>query len=242
MVKAVIVDDELHARESLNHMLRTYCPTVHVVGEAERIEEAYEVILKSKPDLVFLDMQLTDGLGFDLLRRFDELHFKVIIISAYQEFAIKAFKFSAVDYLLKPIDPDDLARAVDNALSKVYDDSQQQSLNALIENTKNPEKKDKLIVLRNSEETYIVNTSEIVRCESDNNSTNFILADKSRIRVTKTLKEFEELLEECGFVRCHQSHLVNRHHIEKIIRFPSLSLQMDNGDSIPVSFRKRKQL
>lgn len=240
MVKAVIVDDEKHARDSLAQMLNVYCPTVTVAGSAEGIQTAYQLIISTKPDLVFLDMQLVDGHGFDLLKKFEPIPFKVIIISAYQDYAVKAFKFSAIDYLLKPIDPDDLVKAVDSALNHSFYEKQQERLNAVIENTKNQGSKKKLLALKNSEGIFIVNTNEIVRCESDNNATTFILNDSSRIRVTKTLKEFEELLGECGFIRCHQSHLINQIHIEKISRFPNPSITLSNGDVVPVSFRKRK--
>ncbi len=242
MVKAVIVDDERHARDSLAQMLNVYCPAVAVTGSADGIQSAYQLIISTKPDLVFLDMQLVDGHGFDLLKKFDRIPFKVIIISAYQEYAVKAFKFSAVDYLLKPIDPDDLAKAVDIALLQDLNDKQQERLNALIENTSNVSKKKKLLALRNSEGTFIVNTLEIVRCESNNNTTTFVLVDGNKIRVNRTLREFDEMLNECGFLRCHQSHLVNQMHIEKISRFPSSVITMDNGDVVPVSFRKRKSL
>ena len=242
MVKAVIVDDEIHARETLFLMLNMYCPEIAVVGKTDSVEAAYHLIKLHQPDIVFLDMELTDGLGFDLLKKFDKLFFRVIIISAYQEYAVKAFKFCAVDYLLKPVDPDELAKAVDEALSQALNDNQQERLNALIENTRNTGRNDKLLALKNSEGTFIVNTSEIIRCESDNNTTTFILADGNRVRVTRTLKEFDELLNGCGFLRCHQSHLVNQQHIDKISRFPKPLITLSNGDIVPVSFRKRKTI
>lgn len=242
MVKAVIVDDEVHARETLSRMLNVYYPSIAVIGKAESIKNAYDLIKTQCPDIVFLDMQLTDGHGFELLKMFDTITFKVIIVSAYQEYAVKAFKFSAVDYLLKPVAPDDLVKAVDIALAQALSDKQQERLNALIENTRNIGKKEKLLALRNSDGTYIVNTSEIVRCESDNNTTRFFLTDGNQVRVNRTLKEFDEMLNECGFLRCHQSHLVNQQHIEKISRFPESVITMNNGDVVPVSFRKRRSI
>lgn len=242
MVKAVIVDDEFHARETLARMLNIYCPTIAVVGVAESIKSAYDLINTQKPDIIFLDMQLSDGHGFELLKMFDTITFKVIIVSAYQEYAVKAFKFSAVDYLLKPVDPDDLVKALDIAMAQALNDKQQERLNALIENTRDIGKKEKLLALRNSDGTYIVNTSEIVRCESNNNTTTFFLMDGNQVRVNRTLKEFDEMLNECGFLRCHQSHLVNQRHIEKISRFPESVITMNNGDVVPVSFRKRRSI
>ncbi|HBI81503.1 MAG TPA: DNA-binding response regulator [Bacteroidales bacterium] len=242
MVKAVIVDDEIHARETLFLMLNMYCPEIAVVGKTDSVEAAYHLIKLHQPDIVFLDMELTDGLGFDLLKKFDKLFFRVIIISAYQEYAVKAFKFCAVDYLLKPVDPDELAKAVDEALSQALNDNQQERLNALIENTRNTSRNDKLLALKNSEGTFIVNTSEIIRCESENNTTTFVLADGNRVRVTRTLKEFDELLNGCGFLRCHQSHLVNQQHIDKISRFPTPLITLSNGETVPISFRKRKTI
>ncbi|HDP75763.1 MAG TPA: response regulator transcription factor [Bacteroidales bacterium] len=242
MVKAVIVDDEIHARESISRMLNVYYPSITVIGKAESIKSAYDLIKTQCPDIVFLDMQLTDGHGFDLLKMFEDIPFKVIIVSAHQEYAVKAFKFSAVDYLLKPVDPEDLVKAVDIALAQAFSDKQQERLNALIENTKNIGKKEKLLALRNSDGTYIVNTSEIVRCEPDNNATIFYLVDGNKIKVSRTLKEFDEMLNECGFLRCHQSHLINQRHIEKISRFPKSRITMSNGDVVPVSFRKIKSI
>ncbi len=240
MIKAIIVDDEKLACESLSQMLGIYYPTINVVATATGINNGYEAITHLKPELVFLDMQLSDGLGFDLLQRFEKIDFKVIIVSAYQEYAVKAFRFSAVDYLLKPVDPDDLVKAVDSALTLAINDSQQERLNALIENTKQEGTKERLLALRNTEGTFIVKTSEIVRGESKNNVTHFILSDGTQIRVTKTLKEFEDLLRDCGFIRCHQSHLINQSKIEKISRFPSPSITLCNGDIVPVSFRKKR--
>ncbi|MCB9000375.1 MAG: response regulator transcription factor [Bacteroidales bacterium] len=239
MVNAVIIDDETKVREVLVLLLRNYCPNVHVIGQANSVKTGYEVIVKSNPNLVLLDMQLSDGNGFDLLRKFSSISFGLIIITAYQEYAIRAFKYSAIDYLLKPIDPIELSNAIDR-LSKTSENNLiNQQFEALLANTESKNPPDKKIVLKTIDEIHVINTSEIIRCEAHNNQTTFVIQDYENITVSKTLKEYEDLLSEDGFVRCHQTHLVNKKHVKDKNYIPVLSFTMSNGDIVPISYRKK---
>ncbi|MGE0077920.1 MAG: LytR/AlgR family response regulator transcription factor [Bacteroidales bacterium] len=242
MFNAVIIDDESKVREVLKQMLNIYCPNIKVIGEADGVESGHRCIYNLKPEVVFLDMQMNDGNGFDLLRRVSPINFHLIIVTAYQEFAIKAFKYSALDYLLKPIDPTDLIAAIEK-ISTTYNQSETQNkFEALLTNTSNQESTNKKLVLKTISGIHVVDTDQILRCESHNNVTEFILTEGDPIRVSKTLKEYEELLAECGFIRCHQSHLINSVFISKVIRFPSPSIKMTDGTLIPVSIRKKEVL
>ncbi len=239
MFTALIVDDELNSRQTLAYLLSHFCPTVRVIGEAEGVESAYTSIQKLNPDIVFLDLQLADGNGFELLRMFEEVHFMLIIVTAYQEYAIRAFKYCALDYLLKPIDVNSLVDAVDRLQHSFSSQEANRKFQVLLSNTSACSKKCKKLVLKSLEGLRVVETDEIVRCESHNNTTEFILTTEQGVMVSKTLKEYEELLAPEGFIRCHQSHLINKRHVKEVLRFPSPTIRMDNGDEVPVSVRKR---
>ncbi|MCB8964059.1 MAG: response regulator transcription factor [Bacteroidales bacterium] len=242
MLTAIVIDDENKVRETLKQMLTIYCPNISIVGEADGVASGYSCICKLNPDVVFLDMQMNDGNGFDLLRRFNPITFQLIIVTAYQDYAVKAFKYSAVDYLLKPIDPTDLITAVEK-ISISYNQSETKAkFDALISNSTKPEAKNKKLVLKTVVGIHIVETDSIIRCESHNNTTEFIFTDTAPIRVSRTLKEYEDLLSDCGFIRCHQSHLINPIHIVKVIRYPAPTIRTTDGFSIPVAIRKKDLL
>jgi len=242
MLSAVVIDDESKVRETLKQMLSIYCPNINVIGEADGVESGYRIITTQNPDVVFLDMQMNDGNGFDLLNKFSPINFQLIIVTAYQEYAIKAFKFSAVDYLLKPIDPSDLISAVEK-ISTSYNQTETKSkFDALLSNTVNQESSSKKLVLKTISGIHVVDTDNIIRCESHNNTTEFIFKDNVPIRVSRTLKEYEDLLDDCGFIRCHQSHLVNQKYIVKVMRFPTPAIRMSDNSEIPVAIRKKDLL
>jgi len=242
MLNAVVIDDESKVRETLKQMLSIYCPNINVIGEADGVESGHRIITTQNPDVVFLDMQMNDGNGFDLLNKFSPINFQLIIVTAHQEYAIKAFKFSAVDYLLKPIDPSDLISAVEK-ISASYNQTETKSkFDALLSNSKNQESITKKLVLKTINGIHVVDTDTIVRCESHNNTTEFIFTEGAPIRVSRTLKEYEDLLADCGFVRCHQSHLVNQKYITKVIRFPTPTIRMADSSEIPVAIRKKDLL
>ena len=234
MIKAVIIDDIPEAIEVLKSDLENYCVNIEVIGKAEGVVSGAKVIKELNPDLVFLDIQMQDGTGFDLLEILPETNFKLIFTTASDEYAVKAFKFSAVDYLLKPIDPDELMDAV----SRVEDqDKPAERIELLKENFHQP----KRIALNTLEKIHIVQVEEILRCESNINYTMFYFTDGTKLLVTKTLKEFDKLLGGHNFIRVHQSHLINTAFIKEFTKSDGYIIMKD-GTKVPVSTRKKQVL
>lgn len=237
MIKAIIVDDIKESREALKADLDAYCENIEVIGEADSVVTAAKVIKQLNPSLVFLDIQLGDGSGFDILEILGQVKFNIIFTTASDQYAVRAFKYSAIDYLLKPIDPEDLTAAVKKAEGQKQVPSEAISL--LMENTKNPNKPVKRLALNTLDKIHVVNISDIIRCEADVNYTQFHFAGKNKLLVTKTLKDFEDLLKDHGFLRVHQSHLVNTNFIKEFVKSDGGYLVMNEGTNVPVSTRKR---
>jgi len=240
MITAIIVDDEARARETIRKMLSSFCPQVSVIGEGFSVESGYSIINQLKPDAVFLDIEMPDGTGFDLLKKFPSIDFKFVFITAYQEFAVKAFKYSAIDYILKPIDPSDLVKAVEKLNEIRYSDEINQKFKTLVENAEMPEGKSNKIILKTFESVIVVHTDSIIRCESQSNYTLFYFTDSTKVLVSKTLKEYDDLLSSSGFLRVHQSHLVNLKFVKNYKRFPDSQIFLSDGTTIPVAVRKRE--
>jgi two-component system LytT family response regulator len=242
MIRTVVIDDEKKARETIIEMLGYYCKEVEVVGEAKDVLSATGVIKKSNPDLVLLDIKMPDGTGFDLLRKFDNIDFHIVFITAYEEYAINAFKFSALDYLLKPIDPDDLVNAIEKVEKRIKKDELELKVGALLENIGQISGKEKKLVLKTTSNIHVVNLDEIIRCQSDKNYTHFHTVEGEKIIVSKTLKDFDELLRDYNFYRVHQSHLVNLSFIKRYEKTDGGFLVMKDNSKVPVSFRKKEEL
>ncbi|WP_028981741.1 LytR/AlgR family response regulator transcription factor [Sporocytophaga myxococcoides] len=245
MIKALIIDDVEKARVALRSDIKSYCPEVDVIGEADGVEIGMRLIKAVSPDVVFLDIKMSDGSGFDLidkLKKENIINFQVIFTTAYNEFAIKAFKFSAIDYLLKPVDPDDLMQAVKKIRKSESKDQLSENLNLLLENIKGMQTVGKRIALNSIDKVQLVNVSDIIQCESQKNYTIFYLQNHKQILVTKTLKEFEEMLESDGFLRVHHSHLINLKHLKEYIKADGGYAVMSDSSQVPVSVRKREQL
>ncbi|MEZ5013778.1 MAG: LytTR family DNA-binding domain-containing protein [Chitinophagales bacterium] len=238
MIRAVITDDESKARSALKQELAFNCPEVEIVGEADSVESALQCISDVKPELLFLDIQLSDGLGFHILERMQNEQISVIFTTAYSEYALKAFKTHAVDYLLKPISGDDLKQAVAKAIQERKSDQAQQ-LESLIEQLSKRAGQPGKIVLKDMHKTYFVKAEEIMYCEAEGIYTCFYLADGSSIMVSKNLKEYESILEPMGFIRTHHSFLVNGMRIKLFDKSEGGMLVLDNGKQIPVSQRKK---
>jgi two-component system LytT family response regulator len=234
MIRAIIIDDIGEARAVLKSDLENYCPNIEVVGEAEGVVTGAKCINELKPDLVFLDIQMKDGSGFDLLEILPIKNFKLIFTTASDEYALKAFKFSAVDYLLKPIDPDELMEAVNRV---EHQEKASERISLLKENLNHP----KRIALNTLDKIHIVQVAEIVRCESSVNYTMFYFTDDTKLLVTKTLKEFDQLLSDHDFIRVHQSHLINVKFIKGFTKSDGYIFLKD-GTKIPVSTRKKQVL
>jgi len=233
---AAIVDDVAQARETLKEDLETYCPDVEIIGEADGVVTGSKLLRGIKPDIVFLDIQLQDGSGFDILEIVPDLEAKVIFTTASDEFAIKAFKFSAVDYLLKPVDPDELMEAVKKATEANI--SQNKNYDLLLDTMKEKELPQRM-ALHTLEKIHVTEISDIVRCESSGNYTTFFFKSGQKLLVTKTLKEFDNMLSEHKFARVHQSHLINTHQIKEYVKVDGGYLVMHDGSRVPVSLRKK---
>ncbi|MFO7615543.1 MAG: LytTR family DNA-binding domain-containing protein [Bacteroidales bacterium] len=242
MIKAIIIEDEKMSRETLRRMLEKYCPTVTVVAEADGYRKGLEEIRKQPPDVIFLDIQMPDGSGFRLLEELEEIDFDVIFTTAFDQFAIKAIKYSALDYLLKPIIPQDLVDAVNKVEKRISDNRKRKNLNDLLANVKSQEDFSRKIVLSTSDMIHVIHVDDIIRCESDNYYTNFYFTDGRRLLVSKTLKENEELLSRYNFIRPHKSHLVNTKYILNFIRQEGGYILMSDGSKVPVSRRKKDKI
>lgn len=241
MIRSLIIDDVEKARVALKSDLMDYCPDIQVVGEADGVETGLKMIYEKKPQLIFLDIRMGDGSGFDLLQKHEDKKLQVIFTTAYDEYAIKAFKFSAVDYLLKPVDPDDLVAAVNKIARSVNADLPSQ-FNVLMQNLKKLKDPDKKIALASADKISIVSLKEVMRCEAHGNYTLFFLNDRRQILVTKTLKEYEEMLEEFDFLRIHHSHLINLNYLKEYVKIDGTYAVMVDGAEVPVSVRKRDKL
>lgn len=239
--RTLIIDDETHVRETLTSLLQDYCPQVKIVGEANSVASGIKAIREKSPELVLLDIKMDDGTGFDLLEHFDNITFKIIFITAYEQHALEAFKFSAVDYILKPVNPDKLADAVKRA-EKLVQQTFNTQLGALRENLAPESKKSKKIVLKTLDNIYLLNTNDIIQCEADSSYTVVETIEDEKIVVSKVLKEYDELLSGYGFFRVHRSHLVNLQHIKRFEKQEGGYVVMTNNNKIPVSSRSRERL
>jgi two-component system LytT family response regulator len=248
MVTAVVVDDEKRSRNFLKGHLNAFCPEVKIVGEAESVSSAVKVIQECNPELIFLDIKMPDGTGFDVieqLRKEDKtgsLKFKIIFTTAFDQYAIKAIKFSALDYLLKPIDPEELVAALRKNKTEQPQKSVNENIDVLINNVKSLSDSNKKIALNTSNKTYIYKIDEIIRCESSGNYTVFYIKNAEPILISKSLGETEDLLKEHQFERIHKSHLINLNYLRTFIKTDGGFVEMENGDKIPVSNRKREYL
>jgi two-component system LytT family response regulator len=240
-MNVIIVDDEVPVRNSIGKMLNDNFSKINILSSAGSIEEAYKAIIKYKPELVFLDIELPDGTGFDLLEKFSPVSFKVIFITGHQEYALGAIKVSALDYILKPVDEGELIEAVTKASEIINREEEDMKLRALSENIKG-RKALKRIILRTAEALQLISVSEIIRAEADSNYTHFYLEGGRHIIVSRTIREFESLLAGSGFSRVHQSHLVNLNYVDKFLKKDGGSIQLKNGAVIPVSPNLKKKV
>ena len=240
MIRAVCVDDEPHCLERLTRLLAEYCATtVQLVGVAQSVEDGIRAINESRPDLVLLDVQIHDKTGFDLLKQLNRVTFDVIFTTAFEKYAVQAFKFSAVDYLLKPIVSDDLREAIDKLQEKRSQSDATAKLEALFHNLTNHQDALKRICVPVTNGFIFLQVSDIIRCQSDVNYTIIFLKDKPKMVVAKTLKEFEELLTESNFFRIHHSHLINLAYIKSYNKGKGGSVFMLDNSEIEVSTRRK---
>lgn len=237
--KVLIVDDENPTRQLIKKMIDSFGLNLDVYTDGENVKTAIEAIGRIKPDLLILDIQMPDGNGFDVLKALPEKNFELIFITAFQEFAIQAIKFSALDYILKPLERDELKTALLKAV-KALNQKKNDFPFVALDNNIQPHKKKKLI-LKTLESMFIVDIENIVRCESDKNYTFFFFTEGKKILVSKTLKEYEMLLSGLSFFRVQQSHLINMNYVDRYDKHDGGCVIMKDGTQIPLSQAKKEE-
>jgi two-component system, LytTR family, response regulator len=237
---AILVDDIPSALQLLENDIEQKHPSIKVIGKAKSVVEAAKLLRKGEPDILFLDIMLGDGTGFDVLEIFPNLRSKIIFVTASDEYAIRAFKFAAIDYVLKPYSDQDLNTAIEKATQQIQPDKQQ--LSVLKDSIASPNQRPNKISLHTLDKIIVVDLNDIVRCKSDNNYTEFFFQDGTKILVTKTLKTFADLLKNYQFLRVHQSHLVNVSYVKAFIKSDGGYLVLKDKNTVPVSVRKRAEV
>ncbi|MBK9729201.1 MAG: response regulator transcription factor [Saprospiraceae bacterium] len=240
MLKAIIIEDELRSIKLLENLLATYCTDVQIQGTATTIEDGYKLIVNNSPDVIFLDIEMQSATGFDLLSKFNEINFEIIFTTAFEHYAIKAIKFCALDYLLKPIDIEELKTAI----VKVHLTRQKNQLNkkfeAFINNMNHTKTEHFQIALPSTEGLNIIRIQDIIYLKSDRQYTIFYLNSGEKIITSKNLGEYEELLLEHNFFRVHHSAIINLNEVKKYMRGEGGVAVMSNGEQIEVSKRKKE--
>ena len=240
MIHCVIIDDEVNCIEMLEWLLKTYCPNVAIDAMCDSGEKGIEAINKFKPDVVFLDIEMPRMNGFDMLEKFDKLFFDVVFTTAYNKFAIKAFNYSALNYLLKPVDPEDLQKTIQRIEEKKSTASKEQ-LNILLQNIKNLSQPVQRIALSTSDGLIFVETKDIMYCQAESNYTNVKLTNGKKILVAKTLKDIDETLSGKDFFRLHNSYLININQIKKFVRGDGGYVVMNDDTEITISRSRRDE-
>lgn len=241
MLSAIIIDDEPINISNLGQLLKLHCPEIYISATASNAVDGEKSILKNKPDLVFLDIQMPGKNGFELLQSIQDYSFEVIFVTAFDKYGIQAVKFAAIDYLLKPINIEELKKAVKKVVEKKAKSNQNLQLENLIQLLKNNQQEHR-IALPSSQEIRYVNPSEIIRCESSNNYTSFYLSSGEKLIVSRPIYFYEELLQDYQFIRCHQSHLVNKKYIVSFVKEDGGYLLLKDKARLPISKLKRERI
>ncbi|WP_162126192.1 LytR/AlgR family response regulator transcription factor [Flavobacterium phycosphaerae] len=240
MLRAIVIDDIENIRKRNITIIKANCPNIAIIGQADSVESGVKIIKQLTPDIVFLDVEMPDGTGFELLQNLTPFTFKVIFITGYEDFAIKAFRFSAIDYLLKPLNANHLVEAVKKAEESLSKEVFDMKLNNLFANLERPKNLQKL-VLKTADKIYSVNIQDVVNCESDKNYTTFNFINAPKLIVSTNLKEYEALLTPYNFFRPHQSHLINMAYFDHFIKTDGgNTIVMKNKTTIPLSVRKKE--
>lgn len=241
MINAIIVDDEPRNIRILKNLLEEFCPEVMISGEAESSETAISLIRVTQPDLVFLDIEMPFGNAFDLLDKLMPVNFQVIFVTAFDNYALKAFRYYALDYLLKPVDIEELKTAVKKAGERVKEKNMSQKLDVFIQAMKPSKNSVQKIGLPTNEGLVFTNIEDIVRCEASGSYTIIYLQDKQKFIVSKSLKDYEDLLPEDNFCRIHHSHIVNLAYVKKYFKGRGGYIEMNDNTTIEVATRKRDE-
>lgn len=242
MLNAIIIDDERANRELVSNLLETHCPEVTILGTADSVEKGYKEINEKKPQLVFLDIQMPNGNGFQLLEKFQEIFFDIIFVTSYDQYAINAIKFSALDYLLKPIDIGELKQAVEKALKKAEKENKFKLYENLLNNL-NPNNSDKKMAIRVKNNTMFIEMSNVSYIQADGNYSNIYLTSGTKYYVAKTLKEIDEFTTDLkGFIRINKSVIINSALCANYQRGENYTISLKTGETFEVSRRKKNEV
>jgi two-component system LytT family response regulator len=245
MITALLIDDDSNLRNGMKSLLARYAPEIRIIGEADSVETGVTLLLQNPPQVVFLDIHLGDGSGFDLLEEVNQrgkLNSQIVFITAHEQYAIKAFRFSALDFLLKPVDPEELQKVIGKLKQVIDKNDNVAHIDLLLENIRKKTDHFKRIALSNSDGIHLFEVSDIIRCESEDNYTKFYIKNNKPILISKTLKEYEELLTAHGFERIHQSHLINLAYLKSYIKKDGGYVVMADNAHLPISQRKKERL
>lgn len=246
MITAILIEDDANLRNGMRSLLSRYATDIEIIGEAESVKTGVEIMTKLQPQVVFLDIQMNDGTGFDILEQLVQKNGRstshIVFITAFEQYAIKAFRFSALDFLLKPVDPDELKKVIVKIREVVMRKDNYAHIDLLLENIRKKVDNFKRIALSTSEGIHLFEINDIIRCESEDNYTKFYIKNSKPILISKTLKEYEELLVEHGFERIHQSHLINLQYLKSYIKKDGGYVVMADGNHLPISQRKKERL
>ncbi|MFN8326637.1 MAG: LytTR family DNA-binding domain-containing protein [Flavobacteriaceae bacterium] len=245
MITAILIDDDDNLRNGMKALLEKIAPEIQIIGDADSVETGVPLMKKTQPQVVFLDIHLGDGSGFDLLEEVSKstkINSQIVFITAHEQYAIKAFRFSALDFLLKPVDPDELGKVIEKVKTVVHKNDSVGHIDLLLENIRKKVDNFKRIALSNADGVHLFEISDIIRCESLDNYTKFFIKNSKPILISKTLKEYEELLAEHGFERIHQSHLINLNYLKSYIKKDGGYVIMADETHLPISHRKKERL
>lgn len=246
MIKVLLIDDDANLRQGMKALLERYASDIEIIGEADSVKTGTIAMEKLLPQVVFLDIQLNDGTGFDILERVTKSQGKlsshIVFITAHEQYAIKAFRFSALDFLLKPVDPEELQKVVEKIKAVLNQKENFEHIDLLLENIRKKVDNFKRIALSTSDGIHLFEISDIIRCESEDNYTKFYIKNHKPILISKTLKEYEDLLAEHGFERIHQSHLINLAYLKSYIKKDGGYVIMSDNSNLPIAQRKRERL
>ena len=241
MIRCILIDDERNALEMMEWLIKTYCPQVEIVDMCTSAQQGIESINAHKPDVIFLDIEMPRMNGFDMLEQFDKLFFDVVFCTAYDQFAIKAFKYSALNYLLKPVDPEDLKATIARIEERKSIPSKEH-FELLLQNINQPVKSTpQRIALTTGDGMIFVSTTDIIYCEAESNYTSVVLANGKKVVVSKVLKDIDEALSGPDFCRVHSSFLINVNRIKKYVRGDGGYLIMDDDTNISISRNRRQE-
>ena len=241
MINAVLIDDEVDNISVLQRLITTYCPEITILGTADGVETGFQLIQTHNPDLVFMDIEMTKGNAFDLLNRLKPVLFQVIFVTAFDEYAIRAFKYSAIDYLLKPVDIDELRGAVTRAAQHINGKNLNNQMSTLLDNMEAFRQGQQKMAIPTLTGLLFVAITDIIRLEAKGAYTLIFLTKGEPVMTTRNIKEYEDLLPGVLFFRIHNSYIVNIHRIDKYLKGRGGYVIMEDGSSIEVASRRREE-